>query len=69
MKTHTAVALDEIGPIDGVKYEVGSPLSLIESEEYNGYYWIVQNGEKTRSLVTNNYGNVFELEVKLKKAS
>ena len=68
MKTYKAIVLKVFGSEEN-SYVPGSELKLIESNEYQGYYWIVENGKLTRNLISNNSGELFRIIDEIKKVS
>lgn len=55
--------------IDQVVYRKGDTIVLEESTEYAPAMWIVNGDSTTTDLITNEYGNVFELVGELEKAA
>jgi len=68
MKTFRAMIKKEL-VIDNEVYESGSIVILQESKEYASAMIIIKDGQPTRDLLTNEFGQIFEIEEELQKVA
>lgn len=63
-----AVVLEMFGAASDGHFP-GSPLELVESTDYPGYWFIVKDGEITRDLVSNEFVELFRFLEPIERAS